>query len=370
MTNAEKTLGMDVLGTGAPVRRAATGGPDRPLSISRIPGIDGLRALAILIVMVSHAGLGRYVPGGFGVTIFFFLSGYLITTLLRVEYSRSGRINLPAFYMRRVLRILPPLYLTMTLVVVLALTAVIDTRVTPLNLVTDALFLTNYAGLLGLPSTTPIPLWSLDVEEHFYMLFPACFAALAMWRGSRIARALGAICLLTLLIRIATFAAIGEGEIYYWSHTRIDSIIFGAVLAVWQNPMLDEDAWRPRPWHVALALLVIALTLALRAPAFRETLRYTLQGGALFVLFSAAIQARGPVARLLAQRWLRVVALFSYTLYLVHMPMLEAMRPLGLWSVPVAYVLAFAWAAGMYACVERPLARRRQRSLRKVVQEA
>ncbi|MDX5028634.1 hypothetical protein, partial [Streptococcus suis] len=92
------------------------------------------------------------------------------------------------------------------------------------------------------------------------------------------------------------------------------------VLAVWQNPMLDEDAWRPRPWHVALALLVIALTLALRAPAFRETLRYTLQGGALFVLFSATIQARGPVARLLAQRWLRVVALFSYTLYLVHMP--------------------------------------------------
>ncbi|WP_198355502.1 acyltransferase family protein [Sphingomonas sp. MA1305] len=357
-----------VLDEARPPQQRVVTGAGKGMSVSRIPGIDGLRALAILIVMVSHAGLGRFIPGGFGVTIFFFLSGYLITTLLRIEYGRNGRINLPAFYMRRVLRILPPLYLTLALVVALALIGIINVAVTPVNLALDTLFLTNYAGVLGLPSSTPIPLWSLDVEEHFYLLFPACFAALALWRGSRIARMLGAICLLTLLVRIATFAIIGEGEIYYWSHTRIDSIIFGAVLAVWQNPMLDEEAWRPRPMHVAAALLVIALTLAIRAPAFRETIRYTLQGAALFVLFSAAIQARGIVARLLDQRWLRIVALLSYTLYLVHMPMLVATRSLGLWSVPTAYLLAFAWAAAMYVFIERPLARRRQRSLRKAVQ--
>lgn len=373
MTQTGISKGTDVLGAAPTMLRDPSHATDRgdgtrPVSLSRIPGIDGLRGIAILIVMVSHGGLGRYVPGGFGVTIFFFLSGYLITTLLRVEYGRRSRINLPAFYMRRALRILPPLYLTLALVVALGAISVIDMPLRPASLALDALFLTNYANVLGVAPATPIPLWSLDVEEHFYMIFPACFAAIALWRGQRIARVLAIVCTIVLLIRIGTFAAIGESEIYYWSHTRIDSIMFGAVLAVWHNPMLDEDAWRPRPMHVATAVIVILATLAIRSPAFRETLRYSLQGMALFVLFSAAIQSRGIAARMLDQRWLRVVAILSYTLYLVHMPMLAATASLGPWSVIVAYPLAFAWAGGLYVCVERPLARRRHRSLQKVVQ--
>src|SRR5690242_11117871 len=75
-----------------------------------IPSLDGIRALAVMIVFVAHAGLGSWVPGGFGVTVFFFLSGYLITTLLRMEYDRSGTISLKDFYLRRVLRIFPNMY--------------------------------------------------------------------------------------------------------------------------------------------------------------------------------------------------------------------------------------------------------------------
>ena len=332
----------------------------------RISGIDGLRAVAILLVMTAHAGLGHIMPGGFGVTVFFFLSGYLITTLLRIEQARSGRIHLGAFYARRAVRILPPLYLTLALVVALAAAGWITAPLSAPSLGLDLVFLTNYAGALGVQATTPIPLWSLDVEEHFYLAFPALFTVLAAPHPRRLVPVLAAVCVVVLAVRFATFPTAGRPDIYYWSHTRIDSIMFGALLAVWQNPVLDEGAWRPARGHVAIALGIVLLTFVVRSPLFRETVRYSLQGGALFVLFSAAIQARGVVARVLNGRTLRVVALLSYTLYLAHFPLLAATERLGApWSVAIAYLLSFAWAAALYLLVERPLARWRKRSLRR-----
>src|SRR5690606_21527322 len=86
----------------------------------RIASLDGIRGIAALIVFVAHAGLGHIVPGGFGVTIFFFLSGYLITTLLCVEFEKTGSISLKHFYLRRVYRIFPPLYPVLGLALLLA----------------------------------------------------------------------------------------------------------------------------------------------------------------------------------------------------------------------------------------------------------
>src|SRR5580704_12041910 len=85
-----------------------------------IPSLDGIRALAILIVFLSHAGFSDWVPGILGVTIFFFLSGYLITTLLRLEMDRHGHISFKQFYLRRTLRIFPPLYAYLLLLLLLA----------------------------------------------------------------------------------------------------------------------------------------------------------------------------------------------------------------------------------------------------------
>src|SRR5689334_10066848 len=78
-----------------------------------IPSLDGIRAAAVGLVFLAHAGLNERVPGNFGVTVFFFLSGFLITTLLRMEFDKTGRISLKAFYPRRTLRILPPMYLVL-----------------------------------------------------------------------------------------------------------------------------------------------------------------------------------------------------------------------------------------------------------------
>lgn len=331
----------------------------------KLPALDGLRAAAILIVMLSHTGLGHWVPGGFGVTIFFFLSGYLITTLLRLEAARTGGISLRGFYLKRTLRIFPPMYLTIAVVAALTAVGAIDRPVTSTGVAADLLFLTNYAPQLGWGNGVAIPLWSLDVEEHFYILFSTLFAFAIVRIGNRRAAALCLTLALAVLAgRLATAWGGGDlGYVFYWSHTRLDSILWGSVLAFWQNPAVDRDAWRPNVVHLGAALAVLALCLAIRSPVFRETLRYTLQGAALLVVFSFALQDRGIVARLLGSRPLRLVALLSYTLYLAHMPALLVAEQLRA-PMPVltGLALAFAYAGAMYLAVERPLAALRRRS--------
>src|SRR5580700_8795245 len=93
----------------------------RRVSPAHIPSLDGLRTVSFLIVFLSHSGLLNIVPGGFGVTVFFYLSGFLITTLMRVERQKTGTVNVRHFYLRRALRILPPFYLV--LIVASGLTA-------------------------------------------------------------------------------------------------------------------------------------------------------------------------------------------------------------------------------------------------------
>jgi peptidoglycan/LPS O-acetylase OafA/YrhL len=148
---------------------------------------------------------------------------------------------------------------------------------------------------------------------------------------------------------------------YYWSHTRLDSILFGCCLALWQNPAVDQGAWKPKQRHVLAALAVLLACLAVRSDAFRETVRYSLQGVALFVLFSAALQDRGLARGILGSAPLRWVALFSYTLYLVHMPALAVLEHYRIPAAPlVGIVVSLLYAAAMYRFVEAPLGRWRR----------
>ena len=109
-----------------------------------IPSLDGIRAVAAMLVFVSHAGWSHIIPGGFGVTIFFFLSGYLITTLLRREFEKTGSINFKNFYLRRVYRIFPPLYIILFLISILALTGIVEHQMRPWAVVSQVFYWTNY----------------------------------------------------------------------------------------------------------------------------------------------------------------------------------------------------------------------------------
>ncbi|CAN5212923.1 hypothetical protein BH10PSE13_BH10PSE13_22760 [soil metagenome] len=343
-------------------------------SQDRMPVLDGIRAVAVSIVLVAHGGLERLVPGGLGVTIFFFLSGFLITSLMRSENARTGTVSLSAFYTRRVLRIMPPLWITLLVSATLVFSGLypVDDAfgtgrpISALGMVSQAFLFVNYDYFWGQPNALPITgLWSLAIEEHYYLVFPLFYLLVLRKLPPRgqVAVCL-AICAAALGFRLYNAATMTDFSAnYVWTHTRMDSILLGACLALANNPAQDRDAWRPAGWQAMAALALMAATLVVRDEWFRQTWRYTLQGGALYVLFGYALSDHGWVARVLTSAPAKLVARYSYTLYLVHILLIGLfLRWLPWWpAVAVAMAVSFLYAMAMHAWVERPLANLRRR---------
>lgn len=340
-----------------------------------IQSLDGLRAIAVLMVYAGHAGLGNIVPGGLGVTIFFFLSGYLITTLMRQEFEQKGRISFSKFYLRRVYRIFPPFYLVLIVVVVLALLGILQSDMHWDALLAQFFQLTNYYIIFGdgthlAPGLTV--LWSLSVEEHFYLLFPLAFALMAgRLSRSRMAGTIALFCLLVLLWRIYLVFGQHAPQIrtYYATDTRIDSIMFGSIMALWKNPVLDPLVLKSkRAVFITLAISasILLFCLLYRDPAFRETLRYSLQGMALFPVFYLAItRSNWPLFSWLNWGFMRYLGKVSYTTYLIH-PTAIALAIKVFPSSPIVVFIAglaltLGFAALMYTLVERHMSALRAR---------
>jgi peptidoglycan/LPS O-acetylase OafA/YrhL len=328
-----------------------------------IPTLDGFRAIAIIVVMLSHVGLERYAPGQFGVTLFFFLSGYLITTLLRRELDRHGRVSFAGFYLRRAVRIIPPMWLAIMLVVLFSLTGLNH----PLGfkwLGFDFAFLSNYFPGSGVP----IGLWSLSVEEHFYLLFPAVAIAIASrWGPRACAAACALVCVLELGVRIIEVARLDDfSEVNFWTHTRLDSILFGAILALWNNPVIDpEDRLPGRLTSYVIGGGLLVISFVVRDEVFRQTLRYTVQGVGLIFVFNAAIRDVRFAHPLLENAPFRLLAALSYMLYLVHGAFVQAAQPLASSigtpaAMMVGLSLAFAFAYAARIWMEEPLAQWRR----------
>lgn len=328
-----------------------------------IPALNGFRAIAIVLVMLSHVGMERSVPGQFGVTLFFFLSGYLITTLLRREFLRDQTISFKAFYFRRAVRILPPLAFAIVLAVAMSLSGLLPPLYYP-GLVSDALFLSNYLPLSGVP----IGLWSLAVEEHFYFVFPLVALLLFSRGGARSCALFCAVaCLVTLGVRLFEVARLEDfTNVNFWTHTRIDSILYGSILACWNNPVIDSRDRLPTRWaSYFMGFTLLAATFIYRDEAFRQTVRYSIQGIALILLFNAAIRDAGGARRILDAAPMGFVADLSYTLYLVHSLIVQAAKPLApsIGTVPAmlgALIISFAIAIAVRGGIELPLARWRR----------
>ncbi|HEY5959842.1 MAG TPA: acyltransferase [Polyangiaceae bacterium] len=345
-----------------------------------IPSLDGLRAISFLIVFLGHA-CTTVIPASFGVTTFFFLSGYLITTLMRVEEHETGRVNLKHFYLRRILRILPPFYSAFALSLLLSQ---LDPSLRPSDpdpaaILWQALQVSNYwIAKHGWSSIVPGTgaFWSLAVEEHFYLLFPAIY----LFFGSRGLSArqsaviLWGACALALIWRCVLVVGMGSHpeRTALCSDARFDSILFGCALALWDNPAFEPNAESvelPSRWRLCVlpaAALLLVVTFAVRNPAFRETWRYTLQGVGLTAVFVAAIRwPRWYVFRPLNWRPVRFVGVLSYSLYLVHQLILELMErhcTFPRWqivSLSLAFAFGLAWV--IYETIEKPCATIRKR---------
>jgi len=357
-----------------------------PVEVNRkfyLPCLDGIRAIAFLMVFVAHAGLGRLLPGGLGVTIFFFLSGYLITTLLRLEAQDTGTISLRNFYIRRALRILPPMYITLGLAFVLGLCGAMKIVAQPRAYLAAISCVTDYYSMLpgavraegsGMES-----LWSLCIEEHFYLLFPFLylFFRRAHMSAKKQAGILLTACLVALVWRmivVFVFHSHTTGSGPKWSYTttdcRFDSIVWGCILAIHNNPWFgDRKSNLLASYKGFLALIGFAgilLSLLYRNPAYRETARYTLQGLCLYPIFYYCVATdRSWFVRILQYKPLRWLGTLSYSLYLCHLYILMEFwsrywpHHLFVYGL-LSFGLSLALAVMIRWTVELPLQRLRQ----------
>ena len=307
-----------------------------PRENDTIPSLDGFRALSVLIVVIAHAGYGNLVPGGLGVTIFFFLSGYLITTLMLREHERTGTISIRDFYIRRIFRLLPPLLLTLVVAYALTSAGLLTGGISINGLLAQLLYFANYYSIFFDPGHT-IPdgtgiLWSLAVEEHFYIFYPAVVLLLVgeRLRAKRIALLFAICCIAVLAWRfhLAYQPDFKPERTYYATDTRIDSILYGCILALAFNPLRSRLASLGRnapamsraDWALFLGgILVLLATLLVRDPVFRETARYSLQGLALMPIFYYCIRhaANFPFTTL-NYAFISKIGVYSYSIYLIH----------------------------------------------------
>ena len=338
-----------------------------------MPELDGLRAVSVTLVVASHL-LTPFIPGLFGVTVFFFISGYLITGQLLAELDQSGRINLPAFWLRRVLRLYPALIVAVLAGVGLV-TALGGTVAS--GDVAAALFyavnLREYVQILpeplpGVPHPFSV-LWSLAVEEHFYLLFPPLVWLLARRRAGFTAALAGlAVACAAWQVHMAGICAAGGCTMLRIEHgtdTRFDSIAFGAILAAClASPMHDAvlRLLRSRVFAgLGCALLVAALLV--RDEWFRQTVRFSAQGVGLFFVVGAvrfapwATEAR----RMLSLPALVLLGRWSYSLYLWHWIVLAGAAAVAPGAGGIVLLAAsFAAAALSYYAVEQPMLRVRR----------
>lgn len=310
---------------------------------ARIEGLDGLRALAIIGVLVYHLN-ASWLPGGFlGVDVFFVVSGFLITTLLLREQQRTGRIALSQFWVRRARRLLPALVLCVVTSVLIARAVSQDLLVDVGRQMLGALtFSTNWieitAGTSYFDQTAPqlfMNFWSLAVEEQFYLLWPLLtLALLAVSSRIRTGVALSVGLASSVLMAVLFTPGTDATRVYYGTDTHVMGLMAGAALAfAWADPELAKRV-APSRWGrfgsyaVPLALVVLLAEMVL----LDEQSPLTFRGGIVLASLATAVLVMGVIERRPGrasgiQRAMRHpvagwVGARSYSIYLWHWPVI------------------------------------------------
>ena len=305
--------------------------------------LDGLRGLAVAVVLLFHADVPQVTGGHLGVTAFFTLSGFLITALLLTERHGTGRIHLPSFWARRARRLVPAMlvcFLLVAVVVYVSDTAPAEGLVW--DAVASAMWAANwrfvldhqsYGDLFALPSPFQ-HFWSLAVEEQFYVVFPLVVVVLLGVRAAR--PRIGRLTLLLVgLIALSTWQSArlytdgaGLGHAYYGTDARMAELLVGALLAVLlvrAGGVITLSGWRARGVQALGGLGLVGLLVACATVEKGSAVLY--RGGFLAValctaaVIAAVMQPASPVGRLLGLRPLVLLGLISYGAYLYHWPL-------------------------------------------------
>jgi peptidoglycan/LPS O-acetylase OafA/YrhL len=357
-------------GAGAPRAEIATDAArDAYRGRSYFPELDGLRAVSILMVVSVHMHdrIWAWLNGQLGVTIFFVLSGYLITTLGLREARARGELCLPAFYIRRSFRILPAYYLTLGLYCLLILgmgmrpesgRALWEALPCYLTYMQEVPFLWGAAGTYNVPF---VQSWTLGVEEKFYLAWP--ILAFALWKGDRRTRLVGTVALTVATAAAPALGFVGLGRLGLMIRPH-SSILLGCLVAL----LLDDRAWFDRlsflrrgtwTWAALAALIGLHLSISPTDPV----------GGFAYSIACASLLAGlvvgdGPIRQVLSWGVLVAIGRLSYGIYLLHYFGLNAAeaiaRPgsgraeVGVLALALAWAISAAMAYAMALAVERP----------------
>jgi peptidoglycan/LPS O-acetylase OafA/YrhL len=353
---------------------AQSGPPER---FGRVPALDGIRALAIVAVLIYHnysyEGFKHWGGGYLGVDVFFVLSGFLITTLLLREHHGNGRIDLRQFWARRARRLLPALF------VLIAIEAILAQRVLdPLSAaairsdgIASLFYYENWRLAFGAP-TTASHTWSLAVEEQWYLIWPILlFGLLWFMRGRlRNIRWVTAVLAVASAIECALLFRTDGSRSYFGTDTRAQALLIGALLAL---VLLHRPQSRSRLLQVAgwcgIAFLLWAFLTLKAVPDWMYRGGFFAVAVASACVIAAAVQSQDSVlARIFSFKGFVAIGIISYGLYLYHLPIFIWLTPLstgldGLQLLGLRIGVTAAIAVASYFLLEKRFLRR-QRSER------
>ena len=345
------------------------------LQMSTVPALDGVRAMAVFLVVFYHFGFDQ-VPGDVGVTAFFVLSGFLITSLLLEENDRTGTICFAAFYRRRALRILPAFYAYWLIGVVIAIL-----RKHPMDwgpTISSFLYASNYYLALtrGHGDHFLAHTWSLAIEEQFYLLWPCIFWVFRK-DLKKLTRALGAIVVTVWLYRAALCLLAGAtpAYLYHAFDTRADHLMIGCLTAVLvKRGALSNitDRICARSWHPAATLGMLALAVFMPVPGHQNEYKFAVSYAVQPVLIAALILQLVALSDTSPWQWIehpvvKYLGRISYPIYLWQQLTLSTARRLTeAFPVTVQLVLSVAvtvaFAALSYRFIETPFLRMKGRA--------
>lgn len=357
----------------------ATSSVSAPPKLGYRPSLDGLRAIAVTAVVLYHADIS-WMPGGFlGVEVFFVVSGFLITALLIDEKHHSGTVSLRQFWTRRARRLLPALYLLLLVVSVASMIVYRDAAGRMGGDVLAAIFYVSnwwqiylqesYFAQAGRPPLLQ-HLWSLAIEEQFYLVFPGLFVVgMARFGRKHMSWILGGLAVMSaawMALRFKEFT--DPSAIYYSTFTRASGLLVGALLAVLWAPWRTRGKAALGAGHAldgaGVAGLVIIGWFFWRVNAFDA---FIYRGGMFLldlvcvVVIAVLVHPAGSLHKVLGIAPLRWIGVRSYSIYLWHWPIFMVTRPeldLPFTGLPV-FVLRIALTLGAaemsYRYVETPL---------------
>jgi peptidoglycan/LPS O-acetylase OafA/YrhL len=333
--------------------------PDPPTETARIPSLDGLRAVSILLVLLGHVGgtrglarvnlgIGDYAH--LGVVVFFVISGFLITGLLLSETASKGRVSLARFYARRTLRLFPACYVYLAVVSALWVAGVV--RLTERDLWHAATYTSNF---ISKPSWELGHLWSLSVEEQFYLLWPCVFIALTPRRA--VGAAAAVVALGPVARVVAWFAGAPYKDLELFPLVA-DSLAIGCLLAMARHRLEAQPTYlqlfRPVYSLGILALILVMNRYRSYSPVW--VLGTSVINIGIAILVHRSVYRSGDwVGRMFNWRPVVLVGTISYSLYLWQQLFLNRHSDLWINGFPQNLAFAIAAAIASYVLLEKPL---------------